>query len=208
MSEIQQPSVETLAAQPLRELAFTSVPETELGLLPRVLLLPYGATAVAFAPAGDVTAVTIYRTTGMPGVTRWRVAGDGLVRDLEATRAAPGAPVDVFSPEPSGTAAERLAGLAEELMAVSRLMQQVTWRTPPGLGQTSMHHNHRLGLMADRVMTSDIGKPDVSWLGLVGPLASGGPVREGSRPVMRDPGESSLRRLLESFRGTIQTREP
>jgi hypothetical protein len=196
-----------LAAQPLRELAFTSVPETALGLVPRVLLLPYGATAVAFAPEGGVAAVLVYRTTGMPGVTRWAVEGDKLVRDLEVTRAAPSVPLDVFVGRP-GELAGRLRSMGAELEEVSRLMQRVAWRTPPGLGQTSMHHNHRLGLMADRVMTSDMGKVDITWLGLIGPLAAGTEHREVARPVMRDPGESSLRRLLASFRGEIATREP
>jgi hypothetical protein len=194
-------------AQPLRELAFTSVPETSLGLLPRVLLLPYGATAVAFAPSGEVDVVLVYRTTGMPGVTRWKVAGDTLERDLETTRPAPDAPVDVFATAPDGLA-QQLVGLSDELQAVSALMQAVTWRTPPGLGQTSMHHNHRLGLVADRVMTSDIGKPDLSWLGLVGPLAHGGEYRLLDKPVMRDPGESVRHGLAASFRGELATREP
>lgn len=195
-------------AQPLRELAFTSVPETALGLLPRVLLLPYGATAVAFAPNGEPEVVLVYRTTGMPGVTRWRVTGATLERDLEATRSAPEAPVDVFAAADDGDLAERLAGLSQELQAVSALMQSVTWRTPPGLGQTSMHHNHRLGLIADRVMTSDIGKPDLSWLGLVGPLAHGGERRLLDKPVMRDPGDSVRHALVASFRGETPTREP
>jgi hypothetical protein len=202
-------AVDNLAAQPLRELAFTSVPETELGLLPRVLLLPYGATAVGFAPDGTLATVLLYRATGMPGVTRWRVEGGTLVRDLEVTRAAPDAPLDVLDGSgDGGVPTDRLASFGRELEAVSKLMQQVTWRTPPGLGQTSMHHNHRLGLMADRVMTSDIGKPDLSWLGLVGPLAQGGPFRMVTKAVMRDPGESSLRRLVASFSGEIPTREP
>ena len=199
---------QALAAQPLRELAFTSVPDTGRGLLPRVLLLPYGATAVGLAPAGSLAVVLVYRTTGMPGVTRWRVEGPSLVRDIEVTRPAPGVPLDVFAAKDGGDLGARLAGMGEELQEVSRLMQQVAWRTPPGLGQTSMHHNLRLGLMADRVMTSDIGKPDVTWLGLVGPLAAGGPFREISRPVMREPGENSLRRLMASFTGDIATREP
>jgi hypothetical protein len=197
-----------LAAQPLRELEFMTVPGTELGLLPRVLLLPYGATAVAFAPDGSLSAVLIYRTTGMPGVTRWLPSGSGLTRDLEVTRSAPGVPLDVFLGQTGGDLLTRLAGLARELEAVSRMVQRVTWRTPPGLGQTSMHHNHRLGLMADRVMSSDIGKADMSWLGLLGPLTQGGPYREVAKPVMRDPGENSLLRLAASFQNDIKTREP
>jgi hypothetical protein len=199
---------EALASQPLRELAFMELPETDLGLLPRVLLLPYGATAVGLAPGGELAAVLVYRTTGMPGVTRWLAAGPTLERDLEVTRGAPDEPLDVFSASGEDGLAARLTSFGKELEAVSALMQRVTWRTPPGLGQTSMHHNHRLALMADRVMTSDIGKPDLSWLGLVGPLAQGGPWRTISSPLMRDPGESSRRRLAASFRGEIQTREP
>lgn len=195
-------------AQPLRELAFTSVPETKLDLLPRVLLLPYGATAVAFAPGGEVAVVLVYRTTGMPGVTRWKVDGATLQRDLEATRSAPDAPVDVFAADADQDLEARLEKLSAELQAVSALMQAVTWRTPPGLGQTSMHHNHRLSLIADRVMTSDIGKPDLSWLGLVGPLAHGGERRLLDKPVMRDPGDSVRHALVASFRGETPTREP
>jgi hypothetical protein len=197
-----------LAAQPLRELAFLTAPETVLGLLPRVLLLPYGATAVAFAPGGTLATVLVYRTTGMPGVTRWVPAGQGLARDLEVTRAAPGLPLDVFVGRPGGHLPDRLAELARELAAVSAMLQRVSWRTPPGLGQTSMHHNHRLALMADRVMTSDVGRAELTWLGLLGPASQGGPYREVASPVMRDPGERSLARLAASFRGEIKTREP
>lgn len=201
-------TTEVLAAQPLRELAFTAVPDTERGLLPRVLLLPYGATAVGFTADGQLTRVLVYRTTGMPGVTRWLVEGDTLRRDVEVTRSAPGVPLAVYVGPAGGRVEAQVPLLAEELMAVSRMMQRVAWRTPPGLGQSSMHHNHRLGLIADRVMTSDIGKPDISWLGLVGPLTQGGPFDVSAQPLMRDPGENSRRRLVASFRGEIKTREP
>ncbi len=75
---VESITADMLATQPLRELEFTVLPETELGLLPRVLLLPYGASAVGFAPGGELGTVVIYRATGMPGVTRWLVNGDTL----------------------------------------------------------------------------------------------------------------------------------
>ncbi len=116
--------------------------------------------------------------------------------------------MDVFVAAEGGDLDARLSALAAELMAVSRMVQRLAWRTPPGLGQTSMHHNHRLGLVVDRVMSSDVGKPDISWLGLVGPLIHNGAYRVVGAPVMRDPGENSRRRLVASFRDEIQTREP
>jgi hypothetical protein len=145
----------------------------------------------------------------MPGVTRWQVHGDSAEREMEAVRPMPGAPVDVYAPNlADDEIVVRLADLAAQLGAVSRFMQRVAWRTPPGLGQTSMHHNHRLGLMADRIMASDIGTRDVSWLGLVGPLAAGTDWRRAKSPAMRDLGQQSMRRLVASFRGAIDTREP
>jgi len=173
-----------------------------------VLMLAYGATGVGLAPRGELSTVLVYRTIGAPGVTRWLVDGDDLVRDLEATRLTPAAPVDVFVGRPGGDLPERLAVMARELEAVSMMLRQVTWRTPPGLGQTSMHHNHRLCLIADKMMTSDIGHADLSWLGLIGPLTTGQGLRESHRMFMRDPGEITRRRLVASFRGTIKTREP
>jgi hypothetical protein len=200
-------TLEELASRPLREMQFTQVPEVGEGLLPRVLLLPHGATAVGFAPGGALESILVYRTTGMPGVTRWLVRGGEVVRDLEVTRPRPGAPIEVLDAA-GGDLRGRLESLSRQLVAVSEFMQQVAWRTPPGLGQTSMHHNHRLGLMADRVMSSDIGKTDIQWLGLIGPLANEGEVRLVEAPAMRDLGRRSLARLAASLRGDIQTREP